>query len=72
MDLYPARKSKEPNSRTEPEPWVNIRAAAEHLGVKVSWLYATGDGAGVPVARVGRARRYRLSDIDRYLSATAA
>lgn len=51
------------DSSTAPtiEPFVGIDEAAAHLGVPKSWLYQRGDAEGVPCARVGQKRRYRLS-----------
>ncbi|GIG37934.1 hypothetical protein Cpa01nite_33150 [Cellulomonas pakistanensis] len=50
-----------------PERWVDIHRAAEHLSVTTRWLYAEGDRAGVPCARVGRARRYLLSHLTAFM-----
>lgn len=70
--LYPRPLRVASLNLSEAEPWVDIHRAAEHMGIKSSWLYANGDRAGIPVARVGRARRYRLTDLDRYLVGSAA
>lgn len=64
----PARPTPSSSNLT-PEPWVDIHRAAEHLGVTVRWLYSDGDRAGVPVARIGRARRYQLSLLSAFMLA---
>ncbi|PSL04090.1 AlpA family transcriptional regulator [Haloactinopolyspora alba] len=46
------------------EKYVDIHAVAEHLDVKVSWLYNHADRAGLPCYKVGQKRRYRLSEVD--------
>lgn len=71
MPLYP-RATRPATSHPEPEPWVNITRAAEHLGVTTRWLYAEGDRAGVPCARVGRQRRYLLSQLSSFMLARTA
>lgn len=64
-DLYPA--TPRTARRIDREPWVDIEGAAEHLGVTARWLYAEGDRAGVPCARIGRSRRYQLSQLDDFM-----
>ena len=54
------------------EPYVTIDVAADFLGVKTSWLYQAGDAEGIPVHRIGRARRYRLSELEAFMQRDAA
>lgn len=49
------------------EPWVDANRAAEHLGVEVRYLYRAGDSVGIPCARLNRVRRYRISEINRWM-----
>lgn len=70
-ELYPSSKSANAVPRATPEPWVDIALAAQHLGVKKSWLYARGDELGVPCRRLGNARRYKISLLDEYMQAAA-
>lgn len=62
--LYPRANKSTPVAS---EPWVDIHCAAAHLGLTVRWLYSDGDRAGVPCARVGRARRYQLSQLSAFM-----
>lgn len=48
------------------EPMVTIREAAAHLAVSRWWLYERGDEYGVPCYRVGRQRRYLLTELTRW------
>lgn len=42
------------------ERFVDGHAVAEHLGVSYSWVWKAGD---IPSVRVGRAWRFRLSEV---------
>lgn len=44
---------------------LNAKEAAHYLKMSVSWLYASL----VPFVRLGRARRYRVDDLDEYVAA---
>ena len=46
------------------EPFVDVTEAAKHLGVPVSWLYRRGDLEGLPCYRIGKHRRYKLTELD--------
>lgn len=46
------------------EPWVASKGAAEHLGVKASWLYNNQERLGIPRAKFGNTYRYKLSQLD--------
>jgi excisionase family DNA binding protein len=41
---------------------LSVEAAAEYLCMSESWLYQSG----VPFIKLGRARRYRRDDLDRF------
>ena len=52
-----------------PEPLVDIDAVAAHLGVSVKSIYAWRlRGEGPPAYRVGKHLRYKLSEVDQWLS----
>lgn len=48
---------------------VTIREAAEHLAVSRWWLYEKGDAHGVPCYRVGKGRRYLLTELTKWARA---
>ena len=51
-----------------PEPWVNVDACAEHIGVSVPQLYSLNHrGEGPPAVRVGRRLKSRLTEVDAWL-----
>ena len=43
---------------------LDAKAAARYLRMSVSWLYSSL----VPFVRLGRARRYRVQDLDAFIS----
>jgi excisionase family DNA binding protein len=51
----------------QPERWITLKEAAEHLNVSRSWLYQKGRLAGVPRARIGSKYRYKSSDLDAWM-----
>ncbi len=46
------------------EAFVNIRQAAEFLGVKISWLYEQVRLGKIPSYKIGAFRRFKLSELD--------
>lgn len=60
-----------PNSRrlcpAEGEALIGIEAAARLLSVKVSWLYEQVRLGRVPSYRVGKFRRFRVSELEAWL-----
>ncbi len=46
------------------EPFVNIRQAAEFLGVRISWLYEQVRLGKIPSYKIGAFRRFKLSELD--------
>lgn len=71
-DLYTKTSRRADHSDvTVPEKLVKIEVAAEYLGVSTSWLYGSGDRKGIPCHRVGRQRRYRLSELHAVTSCPA-
>jgi len=49
------------------ERWVGIGDVAQHLVVSKSWVNKAVRGTSIPVHRVGRQLRFRLSEIDRWI-----
>jgi excisionase family DNA binding protein len=50
------------------EPFVEIEAAAAFLGVKVSWLYEQVRLERLPSHKVGKFRRFRLSELEHWVT----
>lgn len=50
------------------EGLIGIEDAARHLSVKVSWLYEVVRLGRVPSYRVGKFRRFRISELEVWLS----
>jgi len=50
------------------ESWVGTEQVAEHLGKPVSWLYQNAERLGIPRRRLGNHLRFRLSEVDAWLS----
>jgi excisionase family DNA binding protein len=48
---------------------VDAAAVAEHLGVPKSWVREQTRNGTIPFVELGRYRRYRLEDIDAWVSA---
>lgn len=49
------------------EPYVTIREVAAHLGMSVSWV-EKAVVRGLPSHKLGRARRFRLSEVEQWLA----
>lgn len=52
---------------TQPEPLIGIESAADFLAVKKSWLYEQVRLGRVPSYRVGKFRRFRVSELEGWL-----
>ena len=50
------------------ERWVSAEEVATHLGVRKESVYRWIDSRGLPVHRVGRLFRFRLSEVDAWVS----
>ncbi len=50
------------------EPWVDSKRASQHLGSNVDWLIANIQKLQIPHTRLGRQYRFRLSEIDQWIS----
>ncbi len=55
-----------------PEPFVDIEAAAKFLGVKVSYLYEECRLGRIPSYKLGKFRRFRLSELEAWATARQA
>ena len=50
------------------DPYVDVEAASEYLDKPVSWVRNNSDRLRLPRYRVGNQWRYRLSEIDDWMS----
>lgn len=51
------------------EPMVDVKVLEEVYGTPRSWWYTAAENGKVPSYRVGKYRRFRLSEIEAWLSA---
>ena len=51
------------------EPLVDVEKVKEVYGNKLSWWYAAAEAGRVPSYKVGKYRRFRLSEIEAWLAA---
>lgn len=54
------------------EPWVRFDAVMEHLDIGSTATLYRYIAAGMPSIKVGKSRRFRLSEIDAWLVAQSA
>ena len=54
--------------KEQAEKWVRIKEVADHLDVSVSYLNKQVLYGDIPVHRIGRNLRFRLSEIDTWVS----
>lgn len=55
----------------QPEPMVTAEVVAELLGVSRTWVYRHADEDDLPYYRIGRERRFRLSEVESWIRANA-
>lgn len=55
-----------------PERWVGVREVAEHLNMSDSWVNKAVQWGTIPVHRVGRNLRFRLSEVDAWVERQAS
>ena len=60
-----------PSARTT-EPWVRKAEVARHLGMSVRWIEDRMRHDDLPHAHHGRAVRFRLSEVDRWMASRRA
>lgn len=53
------------------DPLVTVADLARHLGVSAKHIYNLVNREGLPAIRVGRAVRFRMADVEAWLSAQA-
>jgi excisionase family DNA binding protein len=53
----------------QPEPWVDATTAARYIAKPISRVYDLAAQGVIPCGQDGRSRLFRLSDLDRYLTA---
>jgi len=49
------------------ESWVRVNEVAHHLNVSASWVNKAVQYGDIPVHRVGRNLRFRLSEVDAWM-----
>lgn len=54
------------------EPRVSVEQVARHLGVARDTVYRWREHRGLPAHRVGRLRKFRLSEVDDWVRAGGA
>lgn len=54
------------------ENWVTTQQAAAHLGISQSFIFKACAAGSIPHAKIGRALRFRLSDLDAWASGPCA
>lgn len=54
------------------EPWSSVDDVAEHLGVSKDTIYSWLSKGQIPAHRVGRLWKFRLSDVDEWVTAGTA
>lgn len=55
-----------------PEPWVSVDDVACHLGVAEDTVRRWIERRGLPAHRLGRLWKFKLSQVDRWVSAGGA
>ena len=50
------------------EQWVNIIAVSKHLGISKSTMYKKGIDNLIPFTMIGSVRKYKISEVDAWLS----
>ncbi len=50
------------------EPWVSVGQVAAHLGVAKETVYRWIEAKNLPAQRVGRLWKFKLSDVDRWVT----
>lgn len=61
--------SRRGEAEAEPERWVTKQRVAEHYGYTTRWVEQQ-QTLGMPSRLIGGQRRYRLSEVDAWLSRT--
>lgn len=56
----------------KPEPWVTLDAIAEHLGVSTDTVHRWIRAQKIPVHRVGRLWKFKVSQVDAWVEAGKA
>ena len=54
------------------EPWVSVDEVAKHLGIAKDTVYHWIESRGLPVHRIGRLWKFKLSQIDDWVEAGGA
>jgi hypothetical protein len=51
------------------EPLVDVKALKERYDLPESWWYAQAEAHGCPSLKIGKYRRFRISEIEKWLEA---
>ena len=54
------------------EPWVAVEEVAQHLGVAKESIYRWIESKGLPVHKIGRLWKFKLSEVDAWVRAGGA
>jgi excisionase family DNA binding protein len=54
------------------EPWVTAIEVAQHLGIVKDTVYRWRERKGLPAHRVGRLRKFQLTEVDEWVRAGGA
>jgi hypothetical protein len=66
------RQPAAPVAEKNAEAWISVEMLSEATGYPVSWLGERGRRGELPSQKVGKYRRYRLADAQRYLEQQSA
>ena len=62
----------ETTPNASPEPWLTAAEAARHLGYAIGTLYNKCSAREIPHRKVGRALRFKRSELDAWVEAQSA
>ena len=54
-------------NKSENEGWVGVNEVAKHLEISTSFIHKAASRREIPVHRVGKRLRFRLSEIDQWV-----
>ena len=65
-----SNKQHQATAETKPDRWIDEREAAKLTGMSSAWFQrARWAGDGITFSKVGRAVRYKLSDVQEFMEA---
>lgn len=70
MNEQSKAKQHQAATETKPDRWIDEREAAKLTGMSSAWFQrARWAGDSIPFSKVGRAVRYKLSDVQEFMEA---